>query len=128
MVEGCLWIAYTGAPWRDLPERFGPWETVYYRFNRWRKDGTWMRVLAALLDRTGQTHGVDLSLFCVDASVVRAHKAAAGAGKKISPDQPGRARGPRVGPFARRLGHQGPPAVRRPRATARRGTDARPAA
>jgi transposase len=50
IVNGILWILHTGAPWRDLPERYGPWETVYKRFNRWRADGTWVRIVTSLLD------------------------------------------------------------------------------
>ena len=48
VLDGILWILHTGAPWRDLPERFGPCKTVYGRFNRWRKSGLWDRVLTAL--------------------------------------------------------------------------------
>src|SRR5262245_61063516 len=49
-VDGILWHLHTGAPWRDLPERYGPWQTVYDRFNRWRRDGTWATILGALLE------------------------------------------------------------------------------
>src|SRR4051794_18953230 len=87
MLDGALWVARTGAPWRDLPEFFGPWQTVYDRFNRLRKDGTWARILAELLVERQQAGGLDEGLYCVDASVMRAHKAAAGAGKKIRPEQ-----------------------------------------
>src|SRR5205809_4572354 len=45
IVNAILWHLHTGAPWRDLPERYGPWQTVYDRFNRWRKDGTWAQIL-----------------------------------------------------------------------------------
>jgi transposase len=45
MFDGILWVLRTGAPWRDLPERYGKWQSVYDRFNRWRKDGTFDRVL-----------------------------------------------------------------------------------
>jgi transposase len=51
MVEGMLWILRTGAPWRDLPERYGPWRTVASRFYRWQKSGAWERVLGALQAR-----------------------------------------------------------------------------
>ena len=57
MLNGILWILRTGAPWRDLPQRFGPWKTVYHYFCRWRDDGTFDRVLETLrirLDREGQ--------------------------------------------------------------------------
>ena len=50
IVNGILWILHTGAPWRDLPERYGPWETVFKCFNRWRADGTWVRIATSLLD------------------------------------------------------------------------------
>ena len=45
-LEAVLWLARTGAPWRDLPPRYGPWRTCYDRFVRWRRDGTWDRLLA----------------------------------------------------------------------------------
>jgi transposase len=82
MLDGILWILRTGAPWRDLPEgRFGPWETVYCRFNQWRANGLWDRIaehLQAKLDRDGL---LDRDLWCVDGSVIRAHRSAAGAGE-----------------------------------------------
>ena len=59
IVNGILWILHTGAPWRDLPERYGPWETVYYRFNRWRQDGTWARIVTALLDELDDLGKID---------------------------------------------------------------------
>ncbi len=46
VVNGILWKLRTGAPWRDLPERYGPWQTCYDRLGRWRPDGTWDRLLA----------------------------------------------------------------------------------
>src|SRR4051794_31122450 len=49
LVNGILWHLHTGAPWPDTPERCGPWQTVYDRFNRWRKDGTGAQILDALL-------------------------------------------------------------------------------
>lgn len=48
ILNGIFWILFSGASWRDLPERYGPWKTVYDRFNKWRKDGTLERVLAHL--------------------------------------------------------------------------------
>ena len=85
IVNGILWILHTGAPWRDLPERYGPWETVYYRFNRWRKDGTWARILEALRLRLDRAGGIDRQLWCVDGTISRAHVSAAGAEKKSRP-------------------------------------------
>jgi transposase len=85
IVNGILWILHTGAPWRDLPERYGPWETVYYRFNRWRKDGTWSRVVTSLLDELDDKGQIDHDLWCIDGSVIRASRAAAGARKSARP-------------------------------------------
>ena len=82
IMDGILWIVRTGAPWRDLPERFGPWKTVYHRFNEWSKDGTWDRVLEALQIRLDQEGRIDWDLWCVDGSNVRASRAAAGGGEK----------------------------------------------
>lgn len=82
IVNGILWILHTGAPWRDLPERYGPWETVYSRFNRWRSDGTWTRIVTSLLDELDDKGRIDHDLWCIDGSVIRASRAAAGAKKK----------------------------------------------
>ncbi len=49
LVNAILWHLHTGAPWRDLPERYGPWQTAFDRFNRWRLDGTWAHILDTLL-------------------------------------------------------------------------------
>lgn len=86
MVNAILWILRTGAPWRDLPERFGPWQTGYDYFVQWRSDGTFDRILEALqirLDRKGQ---IDWDLWCIDGSNVRASRSAAGASKKVASD------------------------------------------
>jgi transposase len=88
VLNAIFWLLRTGAPWRDLPERYGPWQTVYEWFNRWRSDGTWDRMLQALqicLDRQGR---IDWDLWCVDGTTVRASRAAAGAGKKGAPKNP----------------------------------------
>jgi len=71
-VEAVLYRAKTGVPWRDLPERFGPWKSVYNRFANWSRRGTWAKVLKALQLR------VDKAGSIVDGSVVRAHQDAAG--------------------------------------------------
>ena len=85
LINGILWILHTGAPWRDLPERYGPWQTVYDRFNRWRKDGNWARILDALLLGLDRAGGIDRDLWCVDSTISRAHVSAAGAKKKSRP-------------------------------------------
>lgn len=85
VLNGIFWILHTGAPWRDLPERFGPWQTIYHHFARWRREGVFARIVEALqikLDRKGL---IDWDLWCIDGSNVRASRAAAGADKKVSP-------------------------------------------
>jgi transposase len=81
-VNGVMYWAATGVQWRDLPERYGPWQTVYERFRRWRDDGTWAAVLRALRGRADELGLIDWSLFCVDTTVARATRSAAGAAKK----------------------------------------------
>ena len=76
-LDAVLWIVRTGAPWRDLPERFGPWNSVFKRFDRWSKKGVWQRVFEALQD-------LDLEWLMVDATIIRAHLHAAGASKKAA--------------------------------------------
>jgi transposase len=80
VINGILWKLRTGAPWRDLPERYGPWKTCHERLRRWSADGTWDRILAeAIVSDDGQP--VDW-VVSVDSTVVRAHQHAAGARKK----------------------------------------------
>jgi transposase len=80
VINGILWVLHTGAPWRDLPRpTYGPWQTVYERFNRWVKDGTWGRLLEALHVRLDAAGKIDWDLFCVDGSSIRASRDAAGA-------------------------------------------------
>ena len=76
-LEAVLWIARTGAPWADLPARFGLHDTVYQRFNRWAKKGTWARILEAV------GGDADLEALMLDSTIVRAHQHAAGARKKV---------------------------------------------
>src|ERR671916_3321604 len=79
ILNGMLWIDRTGAPWRDLPQRYGPVGTVSSRFYRWRASGVWERVLSALQAAADARGEVDWDLHFVDPSVVRAHQHAAGA-------------------------------------------------
>ena len=71
-VDAVLYRTRTGIPWRDLPERFGPWKTVYNRFDSWSRRGLWDRVFRYLQVE------VDCTASMVDASVVRAHQDSAG--------------------------------------------------
>ena len=82
VVNGILWVLRTGAPWRDLPERYGPWQTCYSRFRRWSQQGIWQRALEMLQaqeDAAGRLHWQEA---CLDGSYIKAHPHAAGAPKK----------------------------------------------
>ena len=79
-------VSTPGAPWRDIPSRYGPWQTVYDRFRRWRLDGTWMRILTYLLDHLDKHGRLGRDLWCVDASIIRATRAAGGAEKNPDPE------------------------------------------
>jgi transposase len=76
-VNAVIWIARSGAPWRDLPERYGLWNSVYQRFNRWANTGVWQRVFRAL-------QAPDLEALMLDSTVIRAHQHAAGFSPKKS--------------------------------------------
>ena len=79
IINGILWILRTGAPWRDLPRRYGKTKTVSSRFYRWRRNGTWDRLFAALRAQADQERGLDWTIHFVDSTIVRAHQHAAGA-------------------------------------------------
>ncbi len=106
IVNGMLWRLRTGAPWRDLPERYGPWETVYSRFRRWRQAGIWDRVLAEVQAEGDAAGTLDWHLHFVDGSTVRAHQHAAGAKKGAAPKRSGA-----VGADARPKSTSGPKAA-----------------
>ena len=72
-VEGVLWIVRTGSPWRDLPEAFGDWNSVFRRFSRWSLKGVWWRIFEAMSDDP------DFEYLIIDSTIVRAHQHAAGA-------------------------------------------------
>lgn len=93
VVEAILWRLRTGAPWRDLPERYGPWQSVYTRFRRWHAAGVWDRVLAALQAEADARGDLDWSLHFLDGTVIRAHPHAAGAKKGAATRPSAAARG-----------------------------------
>ncbi len=72
-VEAVLWVVRTGSPWRDLPEEFGAWNTIYQRFARWARRGVWQRIFDAFADDP------DFEYVIIDSTIVRAHQHAAGA-------------------------------------------------
>lgn len=78
IVNAILWILRTGSPWRDLPEEYGSWNSVYSRFRRWTERGIWQKVFAQL------SEDKDLENIMIDGTYIRAHQHAAGAkgGKK----------------------------------------------
>lgn len=82
IVDGVFWILRTGSPWRDLPEEFGPWETVFGCFDRWNADGTLDTMLQRLRAARIDTGAIDEKLWCVDGSIVRAHRCTGGGAKK----------------------------------------------
>ena len=84
MIDGILWALSDGGRWRNLPDRFGPWQSVYDRLRRWTRKGLWDRILRHLQARKMRAGELDFELFCIDGSVVRAHQSAAGASKKKS--------------------------------------------
>jgi len=79
VLNGIFWVLRSGAPWGDLPERYGPRTTVYNRFNRWRKAGVWDRLMDAIVE----AHDGDVQM--IDSSVVRVHQQGATAkrGRKL---------------------------------------------
>ena len=81
VLNGIFYILRTGSPWRDLPDRYGPYTTVYNRFNRWAKAGVWLRIFERWPGNRPE------SMHLIDSSIVRAHQHAAGGkkGARITP-------------------------------------------
>ena len=77
-MEGIIWRFRTGSPWRDVPEAFGSWSTVYDRFAQWRDAGVFAAVMEAVIAEAACRGQVDLSLVSVDSTTARAHHDAAG--------------------------------------------------
>src|SRR5687767_13250429 len=82
IVDAILWVLRTGSPWRDLPEEFGPWQTAWHLFDRWNRQGLWDAILEQLRAAHVDVGDIDTELWCVDGTVVRAARCAAGGGKK----------------------------------------------
>ena len=77
VLNGIFWVLGMGTPWRDLPERYGPYTTCYNRFNRWRKAGVWDRLMDAV------TTAYDGDIQMINSSSVRVHQHAASSKKTV---------------------------------------------
>src|SRR5262245_50126298 len=84
VINAILWKLRTGAPWRDLPERYGPWKTAHERLRLWTKTGLWQKVFDEVIVKDDAVGAVGW-VISVDSSVVRAHQHAAGARKRGAP-------------------------------------------
>ena len=74
ILNGILWVLRTGAPWKDLPERYPPYQTCHRRFQRWVKEGTLSRILEALAEDLKERGNLDLSECFIDGTFVVAKK------------------------------------------------------
>jgi len=83
VMNGIFWVLCSGAPWRDLPERYGHWKTIYNRFNRWSKAGVISIIFNKLLQILDEKELIDWDAIALDGSNIRALKAAAGTKKNI---------------------------------------------
>ncbi|WP_258382937.1 IS5 family transposase [Streptomyces sp. NTH33] len=81
LIDGIRFRTRTGVPWRDVPERYGPWARVYDLFRRWQRDGTWQRIFNALQAQADAKELITWDLN-IDSTVCRAHQHAAGARKR----------------------------------------------
>ena len=82
VLNGIFWVLRSGAPWRDLPERFGDWKNIHTRFSRWAKSGVWESLFKTLADDPDNEYAM------IDATIVRAHQHSAGALKKGASTKP----------------------------------------
>ncbi len=91
VMDGIFFVLRTGTPWRDLPERYGPYTTCFNRYNRWSRNGTWARIMQALQDLAedggdGGGPAGPVRLRMLDSSAVRVHRpAAAGRRRSVPP-------------------------------------------
>ena len=88
LLNGMWWILRTGAPWHDLPERYGPWRTVASHFYRWRKAGIFQRLFDTVKQQADATGQLDGAMHFIESTIVRAHQHAAGAKKGIPRPKP----------------------------------------
>jgi transposase len=88
VVDGILWILRTGSAWRDLPDEFGKWQTVWHLFDQWNGTGLWDEIVGKLRAACVEAGEIDTDLWCIDGTIVRAARCAAGGGKKGTPTSP----------------------------------------
>lgn len=81
VINGIVFVLRSGILWPDLPAEFGKHKTVYNRFRRWVKCGFWLKIVKSLIDRLLKDGGIDFDLWCVDGTVIRAHRVASGVRK-----------------------------------------------
>ena len=79
IISGILFVLRTGVPWTDLPTEYGNFKTVYNRFRRWVRSGLWLKIFRSIIGRLLKEGEIDFELWCVDGTVIRAHRVAAGA-------------------------------------------------
>lgn len=82
VLNGLFWKLCSGASWRDIPERYGPWQTIYERYTAWRQDGTWARIVQALQIQLDASGHIDWAQWNIDSTLLRASRTASGARKK----------------------------------------------
>ncbi|MEU8692816.1 IS5 family transposase [Streptomyces sp. NPDC048665] len=132
LIDGIRWRTRTGAPWRDLPECYGPWDRAYDLFRRWQRDGTWKRILEQV-QVDADARGLITWDVSVDSTIARAHQHAAGARKRgicrrSHPRDRHRARRPRPRTLAGRADHEAAPGGRAGTETTVPARNRRPAA
>jgi transposase len=93
IISGILWLLRTGAPWRDLPKRFGCWSTVASRFYRWQKAGIWQHLFEAVQQQADAEGRLNWDMHYVDGTIVRAHQHAAGSPRGAEAEALGRSQG-----------------------------------
>ena len=93
VLEGIVFRYRVGCPWRDVPDRFGPWKTLWKRHARFSKDGTWDRVLAELLAEADAAGQIDWQL-SIDSTVSRVHQHGANLSRQVAAELPSHTGGP----------------------------------
>ena len=88
IINGILWMRRTGAPWRDLPERYGPWRTVASRCYRWQQAGIWTQLFAAVQAQADAQGQLNWDPHSIAGTMIRAHQHAAGAKNGIQRPKP----------------------------------------